>query len=99
MWVQSIYVRASDNACRRVRSMKVALIAWALLSFLLVPPAWMGWSLGGTAAAGAPGPSSSGATDEAELVLIPAGEFIMGHNSGYDTLPVHRINMPAFSID
>ncbi len=38
--------------------------------------------------------------DEAEVVLIPAGEFIRGYDKGgYDTLPVSRINLPAFSID
>jgi formylglycine-generating enzyme required for sulfatase activity len=70
-----------------------------VLSVLVAPCAWRQHSPAGTASAGAPSTSSSGATDEAELVLIPAGEFIMGHNSGYDTLPVRRINLPAFYID
>jgi formylglycine-generating enzyme required for sulfatase activity len=47
----------------------------------------------------AAGTSSSSATDETELVLIPAGEFTMGHNSSYDTLPVRQMSLPAFSID
>jgi formylglycine-generating enzyme required for sulfatase activity len=38
-------------------------------------------------------------TDEVELVLIPAGEFTMGHKGNYDTLPVRRLNVPAFYID
>jgi formylglycine-generating enzyme required for sulfatase activity len=65
----------------------------------LAAPMWAGWSFAGTAALGPPGTSSSAATDEAEVVHIPAGEFTMGHNGNYDTLPVRRISLPAFSID
>jgi formylglycine-generating enzyme len=78
---------------------KGTLIVCAVLSVLVVPRAWIQQSLAGTVSAGAPSTSSGGATDEAELVLIPAGEFSMGHNSGYDTLPVRRVNLPAFYID
>lgn len=33
------------------------------------------------------------------MVLIPAGEFTMGHASSYDTQPVRRVSLPAFYID
>ena len=92
-------VEPSDNACGRRSSWKGALRIWAALSCLLMLPAWLQPSLAGTAAPGAPGTPSGGATDEAELVLIPAGEFIMGHKSSYDTLPERRSNLPAFYID
>jgi formylglycine-generating enzyme required for sulfatase activity len=51
------------------------------------------------ATAGAPGSSAGGTQDEAEIILIPAGEFTMGDKSGYDTLPVRQMNLPAFYID
>jgi serine/threonine protein kinase/formylglycine-generating enzyme required for sulfatase activity len=35
-----------------------------------------------------------------EMVLIPAGEFVMGSNDhGADEKPEHRLNLPAFYID
>jgi formylglycine-generating enzyme required for sulfatase activity len=75
------------------------LLACAVISFSLALALWMGWSLAGTPATGTPGTSPSGATDEAEVVYIPAGEFTRGHDSTYDTKPVRRINLPAFYID
>ena len=100
-WIgdQKIGVKPSHKALGSQASWTGALVVCAVLSVLLVPCAWRQQSLAGTASAGAPGASASGATDEAELVLIPAGEFTMGHNSGYDTLPVRRISLPAFYID
>jgi formylglycine-generating enzyme required for sulfatase activity len=70
-----------------------------VLSFLVVPRAWRVHGLDGTAAAGTPSTPSSSVKDEAEVVLIPAGEFTMGHKDGYDMLPVRRIDLPAFYID
>jgi formylglycine-generating enzyme required for sulfatase activity len=61
--------------------------------------AWSPWSPAATAAPGTPPPAAGPATDEAEMVYIPAGEFTMGHDDNYDTKPVRRINLPAFSID
>jgi formylglycine-generating enzyme required for sulfatase activity len=49
--------------------------------------------------AGSASTAGSNVKDEAETVLIPAGEFTMGHNGSYDTLPVRKMNLPAFSID
>jgi formylglycine-generating enzyme required for sulfatase activity len=46
-----------------------------------------------------PSSSASSANDEVELVLIPAGGFTMGQKDSYDTLPVRRMNFPAFYID
>jgi formylglycine-generating enzyme required for sulfatase activity len=93
-------VKSSDNACGRLSSWKGTLLAWAVLSCLLALPAWQQRSLAGTAAPGAPSISSSGGTDEAEPVLIPAGKFTMGHKSSYDTLPEDQNRtLPAFYID
>jgi sulfatase modifying factor 1 len=61
--------------------------------------AWSPWSPAATAAPGTQPPAAGPATDEAEMVYIPAGEFTMGHDDNYDTKPVRRINLPAFSID
>jgi formylglycine-generating enzyme len=99
IWGQETGVKPSNTALGSLLPWKRALLIGAVLSLLVVPRAWIPHSLAGTASAGAPNASSSGATDEVELVLIPAGEFTMGHNSGYDTLPVHRIHLPAFYID
>jgi formylglycine-generating enzyme len=100
-WIgdQKIGVKPSHKALGNQASWTGMLVVCAVLSVLLVPCAWRQQSLAGTVSAGAPGASVSGATDEAELVLIPAGEFTMGHKSGYDTLPVRRISLPAFYID
>jgi formylglycine-generating enzyme len=99
MWGQETGVKPSNTALGSLLPWKRALLVAAVLSLLGVPRAWIPHSLAGTASAGAPNASSNGATDEVELVLIPAGEFTMGHNSGYDTLPVRRVNLPAFYID
>jgi formylglycine-generating enzyme required for sulfatase activity len=99
MWARDTGVQSSDNTFRHLSSWKCAAVVYAALSCLLVLPAWMGWSLAGTASPGAPTPSAGGATDEVELILIPAGEFTMGHKDNYDTLPVRRLNLPAFYID
>ena len=37
--------------------------------------------------------------DGAEMVLIPAGEFEMGHNGNATTKPVHTVYVDAFYID
>jgi sulfatase modifying factor 1 len=98
MWGQDARVKLSAMAYRHLAPGKWGLAICTVLSLLVVPAAWMPQSLVGAAAAGALG--SSGATDETELVVIPAGEFIMGHKSSYDTLPVRdKMNLPAFSID
>ena len=99
MWGQETGVKPSNTALGSLLPWKKALLVAAVLSLMVAPRAWIPHGLAGTASAGAPNASSSGATDEVELVLIPAGEFTMGHNSGYDTLPVHRVNLPAFYID
>ena len=99
MWGQDARVKRSDVAGRHLASGKWRAVICTVLSMLVVPAAWLPQSLAGTAATGAPATSSSGATDETELVLIPAGEFTMGHNSSYDTLPVRKMNLPAFYID
>jgi formylglycine-generating enzyme required for sulfatase activity len=75
------------------------LVIGAVLGLLVVPRVWRQHDLAGTAAAGTSNAPSSGVMDEAEVVLIPAGEFTMGHKSEYDTLPVHQVNLPAFYID
>jgi sulfatase modifying factor 1 len=100
MWGRDARVQLSDIALKHLAPGKWILGVCTALSLLVVPAAWMPQSLAGTTAAGAPATSSSGAMDETELVLIPAGEFTMGHKSSYDTLPVRdKMNLPAFSID
>ena len=37
--------------------------------------------------------------DGAKMVLIPAGEFVMGHNGNATTKPVHTVYIDAFYID
>jgi formylglycine-generating enzyme required for sulfatase activity len=75
------------------------LIGCAVLVVLFGAPTGSRWSLAGTASTGAQSAPPAGANDEVELVLIPAGEFTMGHKDSYDTLPVRRMNLPAFYID
>ena len=100
MWGQDTRVKPSYTALGRLSPWKGMLVVCAVLSLLVVPRAWRQHGLDGIATAGTPSVPSSGVTDEAEVVLIPAGEFTMGHDkSGYDTLPVRRINLPAFYID
>jgi formylglycine-generating enzyme required for sulfatase activity len=99
MWGQDARVKPSDMAGRHLAPGKWRAVICTVLSLLVLPVDWMPQSLAGTPAAGAPAISSSGAMDETELILIPAGEFTMGHNSSYDTLPVRRMNLPAFYID
>jgi formylglycine-generating enzyme required for sulfatase activity len=93
------HAQPSDLGFGHIFSSKHRLLDWAVLSFLLVLLAWMQQSLAGSASSSSPSNLPNGRTDEVELVNIPAGEFTMGHNSGYDTLPVRQINLPAFSID
>ena len=75
------------------------LIVFVVLSCLVVPCTWRAHVRDGIAAAGTLSTPSSSVQDEAEVVLIPAGEFIMGHKDGYDMLPVRPVNLPAFYID
>jgi formylglycine-generating enzyme required for sulfatase activity len=99
-WGQDTRVKPSYTALAHLSLWKGILVVCAVLSLLLVPRAWRQHDLADSAAAGTSSAPSSGGADEAEVVLIPAGEFTMGHDkSGYDTLPVRRINLPAFSID
>jgi formylglycine-generating enzyme required for sulfatase activity len=79
---------------------KDGLAVCVVLSVLVLVGVWRHHGVVGSAVAGTPGAPSGALTDEAEVVLIPAGEFVMGHDkSGYDTLPVRRVNLPAFYID
>jgi formylglycine-generating enzyme required for sulfatase activity len=101
-WIsgQDSRVKPSDIILGRLSLGRGLLVVGAVLSFLAVPSDWRQQGLAGAAAAGTPSAPSSGVTDEAEVVLIPAGEFTMGYDkAGYDTLPVRRINLPAFYID
>jgi formylglycine-generating enzyme required for sulfatase activity len=71
-----------------------------VLGVLVLAGAWRHHGLVGSVVAGTSSPPSGAAMNEAEVVLIPAGEFIMGYDkAGYDTLPVRRMNSPAFYID
>jgi serine/threonine-protein kinase len=88
-----------DRTRRTARSWPGLLIGIAVLSVLLGTPMGLRWSLAATAPTGAQSASTASANDEVELVLIPAGEFTMGHKDSYDTLPVRRMNLPAFYID
>ena len=99
IWGQQIRVKVPRTALGSLSSWKRRVVVGAVLSTLVISCAGIPSNLAGSASAGVPTTSSNSATDEVELVSIPAGEFTMGHNSGYDTLPVRRINLPAFSID
>ncbi len=41
-------------------------------------------------------PSSPGG---AEMVLVPAGEFLMGSKASVDTSPLHKVSVSAFAMD
>jgi formylglycine-generating enzyme required for sulfatase activity len=99
IWDLDTAVQPFDHVFERKCPQRIRLIVGVVLSVLLVPLAWMPQSLAGTASSNPPSSSSNGAKDEGELVAVPAGEFTMGHNSNYDTLPVRGLNLPAFSID
>jgi formylglycine-generating enzyme required for sulfatase activity len=99
MWDPNTGAPSSDKIFRSPSSWKGVAVVCVVLSCLLTLPAWMGWGLAGTASPGVSTPAAGSTTDEVELVLIPAGEFIMGHKGNYDTLPVRRLNLPAFYID
>jgi sulfatase modifying factor 1 len=75
------------------------MIVGVVLSLLLVLLAWKQQGLSGTGSSNSPSSPSNGAKDEVDLVVIPAGEFTMGHKDSYDTLPVRKITLPAFAID
>jgi formylglycine-generating enzyme required for sulfatase activity len=90
----------SRHLTRRVApSWRGLLIGCAVLGVLLGTPMGIRWGLAGTASTGAQKALPTGTSDEVELVLIPTGEFTMGHKDSYDTLPVRRMNLPAFYID
>jgi formylglycine-generating enzyme required for sulfatase activity len=96
-WMTAVQSR---HLTRRIaRSCQGLLIGCAVLGVLLGAPTGLRRSLAGTAPTDAQRVAPAGANDEAELVLIPAGEFTMGHKDSYDTLPVRRMNLPAFYID
>ncbi|HEX9867212.1 MAG TPA: SUMF1/EgtB/PvdO family nonheme iron enzyme [Candidatus Tectomicrobia bacterium] len=99
IWDLDTAVQPFDHVFERKCPQRIRLIVGVVLSVLLVPLAWMPQSLAGTASSNPPSSSSNAAKDEVELVAVPAGEFTMGHNSSYDTLPVRSLNLPAFSID
>jgi formylglycine-generating enzyme required for sulfatase activity len=44
-------------------------------------------------------PKAGRSEDGAEMVLVPAGEFLMGSDDGADEKPPHRVYLDAFSID
>jgi formylglycine-generating enzyme required for sulfatase activity len=92
-------MKARCPALERILCLKRLLLVSAVLSALLVAPAWIGWSLAGTVSPATVSPPATNAADEVELIYIPAGEFTMGHQDSYDTLPVKRMNLPAFFID
>jgi formylglycine-generating enzyme required for sulfatase activity len=99
MWNLDTGVQPLDQIYERRCSWQRRVIVGVVLSFLLMPLAWMRQSLAGTPASNPPSRSSNDIKDEVELVAIPAGEFIMGHKYSYDTLPVRSLNLPTFSID
>jgi formylglycine-generating enzyme required for sulfatase activity len=99
MWNLDTHMQPFGQIYERKCSWRSRLIVGVVLSFLLVPLAWMQQSLAGTASSTPPSSSSNDMKDEVELVAISAGQFTMGHNSSYDTLPVRHLNLPAFAID
>jgi formylglycine-generating enzyme required for sulfatase activity len=99
IWYWMTAVQSRHLTLRIGRSWPGLLIGCAVFGVLLGAPTGSRWSLAGTASTGAQSASPAGAHDEVELVLVPAGEFTMGHKDSYDTLPVRRMNLPAFYID
>lgn len=100
-WIRDRCVmrNASANALALIFAVTFFRLMWAALSVTLVVPALFGGNVLRSAWAGTPSAPSTNANDEVELVLIGAGEFTMGHKDSYDTLPVRRMNLPAFYID
>lgn len=82
----------SDGPWRRWVATGIASGCW------LTVAAWLAWSVTAVAPPDALA-ASPAAIDEGDLILIPAGEFAMGHGGSYDTQPVRRISLPAFYID
>jgi formylglycine-generating enzyme required for sulfatase activity len=54
---------------------------------------------GATAGRPAGGPGDAGSAPDTTMVLIPAGEFLMGDPDGEDSSPVHKVYLNAFYID
>ena len=44
-------------------------------------------------------PKAARSEDGAEMVLVPAGEFLVGSNESNDEKPPHRVYLDAYSID
>jgi formylglycine-generating enzyme required for sulfatase activity len=100
MWEWKTTGKSRHLTLRVLLSVQGLLIGCAVFSVLLgAPTSGLRWSLAGTASAAPQSTMPAGANDEGELILIPAGEFTMGHKDSYDTLPVRRMNLPAFFID
>jgi eukaryotic-like serine/threonine-protein kinase len=99
MWDLDTPGQPFEQVIERKCSRRSRMIVGVVLSFLLVPLAWTQQSLAGTPASNPTSSSSNATKDDVELVAIPAGEFTMGHNDSYDTLPVRKLQLPAFSID
>jgi len=99
MWNLNTQVQPFDGTYEDNSTWLSRLIVGLALSLLLVALVWTQQGLAGTPSSNPPSTSANDLKDEVELVVVPAGEFTMGHNSNYDTLPVHSINLPAFSID
>jgi serine/threonine-protein kinase len=65
----------------------LALVGWAVMQAVLKPQP-------------TPAPSEAAIIPEAEMVLIPAGEFQMGSEDGKsDEKPLHTVYLDAFYID
>jgi formylglycine-generating enzyme required for sulfatase activity len=88
-----------DRTVRSTRPRGWRLLAHIVVSFASTFPAWIACSLAIAGSAATPAPPISPGNDEAELIQIPAGEFMMGFKGSYDTQPERRVHLPAFSID
>jgi formylglycine-generating enzyme required for sulfatase activity len=94
---QSLNVQ--DNTVRSAMHRGWRLGARVVASCLCAFPALMTWSLAIAGSPSTPTTPASPGNDEAELVQIPAGEFMMGYKGNYDTQPERRVHMPTFFID
>jgi formylglycine-generating enzyme required for sulfatase activity len=81
---------------RGIRGTSVFLAAVAVVAACLTPG---GARTGGAAMGRADDAGDVDSVQATPMVLIPAGEFLMGNSDGADSSPVHEVYLNAFYID
>ena len=90
---------ASDTPVTRRGLMRGGFSLSMILSIVCSLTAGMAGGLWAATMPGPPTQAASASTDDAEMVYIPEGDFLRGHDEGFDTRPARRISLPAFFID